>query len=268
MLLAKNCHPRHNILTSKTLRLGSLYEYRSTYEKQIVDEHEGLFYFSLQFKNIIEIKKKWFNTLFGSLMMFDLPNGEENYNPPGRSKATFKNVYVKKVHKETLEMQAEELRLTREIPNGFIFCMSEVPDTEAAHGLFPDYKDRWFLNQDNIYEFVHRISKSLHKKIAQSRLEGDHIIPSNIPISQVEIYCQHALVIYTPKEITISKESDISIDHFMKIISNLEFYKPTSYSHEREYRFSFQLIINGLIIPPLKNSIILDAEEVVDMVFK
>lgn len=61
MLLAKNCFTKDNL---KTIKLGTLYEYREIESAQIVDKGEGKYSFLLKFDGVVEIERRWFNLMF------------------------------------------------------------------------------------------------------------------------------------------------------------------------------------------------------------
>ncbi|MBU1329444.1 MAG: hypothetical protein KJ884_22415 [Gammaproteobacteria bacterium] len=64
MLLAKNCFSKDNLKIRKTIKLGTLYEYRKIESAQIIDKDEGKYFFLLKFDGTFEIEKRWFDLMF------------------------------------------------------------------------------------------------------------------------------------------------------------------------------------------------------------
>ena len=78
MFLVKSCSQRYNIPNSKTVKIGTLHEYRETESLQILDKEEGFF------DILFDIKDKYIETdLFNFL----------NYSHNSHLSA-----YVKKLH--------------------------------------------------------------------------------------------------------------------------------------------------------------------------
>ena len=56
MFLVKSCSQRYNIPNSKTVKIGTLHEYRETESLQILDKEEGFF------DILFDIKDKYIET--------------------------------------------------------------------------------------------------------------------------------------------------------------------------------------------------------------
>lgn len=267
MLLAKSCSKKHNPKISKTLKLGTLHEYRETEIEQIADPDEGRLSFRLIFDGRVEIEKKWLSTITENAISF----GTDSHAPirfPGLLNAHFETLQI-----DNAENDANKIALTdssaiihRESPNSFIFCVSHVRKTKDAVGIFPDYDDYWYIMSSRSQAFATRVGELLLKKIKEEYQKGNFIIPKNTNIESISIDIRHGNVSYMPREIHIKNEGDLTIDKFMSSMYNMAFIKPpTPFSKEKEYRFQYTIISEDEIICPNVKNLIINAEPLLEL---
>lgn len=262
MLLAKNCYKKDNLKTGKTIKLGTLYEYRDIESDKIVDDGEGKYSFVLNFDGTVEIEPKWFNFILQGVISV---GGDENQpRIMGRMSAAIENLHIIERTEKSLKIRDTRARIHREALNGFIFCVSRVRKKRDAIGLFPNYDDCWYMTASKAHSLGIELSKLLRARILSGRHSGNHIVDQNISLENLSIYCRHEPVSYLSREVHISDASDFTIEHFMKKISDMAFVKPPSFSTEKEYRFSFTIVAGEMILMPTVKNVILNAEHLVD----
>lgn len=272
MLLAKNCYKKDNILRRGTIRLGSLYEYRATEQEQIADSEEGLFSYKIVFDGEVLVSRKWLNAVFNPAIKLSVAGAD---NQPHHMLPGLFEIAVQNLNYRRLDITGDEFMVTdssasisREAINGFMFCTSLIRRTSESEGIFPDYDDCWYLNASNADKIAEYMCSILFQKILTCRNEGNHLIPSEIDLSDLEVICQHGLVIYQDRHLVITKEADAPLNEFSERTRNLHFVKPPEFSHEKEYRFSFWIASGNKFVEPLKNSVILEAPLMAKIAFE
>ncbi|WP_128873997.1 hypothetical protein [Pseudomonas sp. VI4.1] len=262
MLLAKNCFTKDNLKTRKTIKLGTLYEYRKIESAQIVDKDEGKYSFLLKFDGTVEIERRWFSLMFQGAI--GLGGDEHHPRIPGAMSAAIHKLEMVGGDEQIIKVRNSSASIQREALNGFIFCMSQVRKFRDAVGLFPDYDDCWYMTTTKAHDLGVALSILLRDRITSGRHSGNHIVDPNIPLVNLSIHCRHELVSYLGREIHISDTSVFTADHFMDKIWDMAFVKPPSFLAEKEYRFSFTVVAGDRILIPTVDNVVLNAEHLVD----
>lgn len=261
MLLAKNCFTKDNLKTRKTIKLGTLYEYRKIESAQIVDNGEGTYSFLLKFDGVVEIERRWFSLMFQGVIHI----GDDEHHPqvPGAMSAIIHNLEFDGGDEQIIKVRNSSASIHREAQNEFIFCMSQVRKLRDAVGLFPDYDDCWYVTATKAHDLGLALSVLLRDRIISGRQSGNHIVDPNISLVNLSVHCRHELVSYLGREIHISDASAFTADHFMRKIWDMAFVKPPSFLPEKEYRFSFTIVAGDKILIPIVDNVILNAEQLV-----
>ncbi|MGE7094739.1 hypothetical protein ACQKIS_00945 [Pseudomonas fulva] len=263
MLLGKSCKKEHHIKNG-TIKLGTLYEYRSIENDELIDKHEGMLSFFLKFHGRVSIPTQWFVTLNGGAI------GINQVRPlrfPGKSSAHFLRVEVETTHDERIVLIDSSAVISRESPNSFIFCVSHVRKTTDCIGIFPSCNDYWFIREAQAEAFARELGTMLLQQIYAGHETGNHIIPADADISSVKIHFEYGNVHYMERVTHIQQHSDLTLEEFGNKINNMAFTKPKSYSRELEYRFQFTILSNNKIVEPIVKSVFLDAAPLLDMIF-
>ncbi|UZE19926.1 hypothetical protein LOY70_10095 [Pseudomonas sp. B21-054] len=261
MLLAKNCFTKDNLKTRKTIKLGTLYEYRKIESTQIVDSGEGTYSFLLKFDGIVEIERRWFSLMFQGAV--NIGGDEHHPQIPGAMNAIIHELELYGVDEKFIRVRNSSASIHREALNEFIFCMSRVRKLRDAVGLFPEYDDCWYMTATKAHDLGQTLSALLRDRIVSGRQSGNHIVDPDISLVDLSIHCRHELVSYLGREIHISDASAFTADHFMRKIWDMAFVKPASFSPEQEYRFSFTIVAGDKILIPIVDNVILSAEQLV-----
>lgn len=260
MLLAKNCYTKDNAQTCGTIKLGTLYEYRTIENPELADAGEGKFVFNLSLDGTVEIENRWFNTIFGGGVTLGGPAGLPN---PNRRQVFIDRILQVASTPTTQILRDSKATIQHEAFNEFIFCMSLVEDFQSARGIFPHYDDCWFMDPEKAHEIADEYAKLLLLKIEDGRASGNHVVSPDISLEGLGVIFKHGLVEYVPREIHITNSSDMTVENFIKRTSDLNYVKPPSFSHEKEYRFSFTLFSKeNKPIEPIVKFVILNVEHI------
>lgn len=265
MLLVKNCFKKDNLISRKTIKLGTLFEYRKIESAQIVDSDEGKYTFHLKFDGTVDLEKKWFNLIFQGIISL---GGEENYpRVLGSMTAHIDKLNMVGGDSRNIKVKDSAATVHREAFNCFIFCMSQIRKTTEANGMFPDYDDSWYLSATKAEALGAALSVHLRERILAGRRSGAHIVSPAVSLENLRIYCRHEPVSYIPRETHITGSGSFSADDFMMKIRDMALVKPPSFQHEKEYRFSFTIVAGDLILMPTVDNIILPAEDIAALAF-
>lgn len=266
MLLAKSCYSQNNIKTSKTLKLGTLFEYRETEIKEIADEKEGTFEFSFFFDGEVSIKPIIYNTLAGGLMQLG-PVGGIRF--PGRASATFDSLTIMNQNADTIVLKDSKGTIRREVLNSFIFCMSHVRKTTHCHGIFPNYDDYWYAHDCNAEKIARILMQLLLKQIKKNQKNGQHTIPPDINANEIDVNVFFGNVKYTDRNLHFNNNSIHELEDIIHRMHHMAFIKPpTPFEKEKEYRFHFIITHKNRIIEPLCRHLILsECDELLPYVF-
>lgn len=245
MFLVKSCHSQDNVHRRKTLRIGTLDEYRSTEQLQIVDEHEGTFTFEMDLKGI-HIERELFNFMnhshnsFVHLYCYELASG-------GRSNVMLDGIYLRR-YKASIKM--------RNI-NRFIFCMSLVDHYDDAKNIFPEYDDKWFFDQKKAFFIAEEIGRQLNKQIALKEKGGVKVFEGDYDINKVHPVIKIQTINYKDRMINVDNQFFYkNWNEVSSAMTGASFIKPRRYSHEKEIRFIFDYHFGDIILSPAMNSII------------
>ncbi|WP_263224576.1 hypothetical protein [Pseudomonas alabamensis] len=260
MLLAKSCKSKYNIKNG-SIKLGTLYEYRSIENDELVDKQEGMLTFNLNFRGKVEVPPKWFATISGGAIGF---SGAEPIRFLGRQSAYFKHVHFESIGADKVILKDSSAVFSHESLNSFIFCVSRVRRTTDCIGIFKGCDDYWYLPEIRADRFARRLGQVLLNHIIEERKKGNHIIPAQVPSDKLKIMAEHRQVDYLSREIDLYKNSAIELEEFTKKMRSTAFTKPKSYKNELEYRFNFTIVSENCVVEPLVKSVFLDSSQLLE----
>lgn len=267
MYLSKRCWKEHNINTSKTIKVGTLYEYQHIEDDELVDGDEGKFTFSINLEGRMELDIDIINGLFQGFGKIE--GGEGKYLNSGIFHS--KDTNFKMISSNGVTAIIEDCKTTiyRESFNKFVFCMSLVDSKDDALKILPHYDDCWYLDYSKADDFSHMLGFLVRSAVQECRSAGQHGIDPSVPIEEIKVACWHERVSYIPREMHITSASTEVIQEFMEKNEDMAFIKPPQFQNEREYRFSFVFYdSNDREIPILSNYIVFKSEDLFDLVNK
>ncbi|WP_339231045.1 hypothetical protein MHH62_13875 [Pseudomonas sp. FSL L8-0168] len=267
MLLAKSCHRKDHIASRKTLRLGTLAEYRETEIQQIADRHEGTLTFDIKFKGLVNIEPRWFNTLFAGAIHIGSHDNEPVYSLPGRSTVQVDHIEYVGPSMDLLTVKDSSATITREATDSFIFCMSSIRRTHECIGMFADYDAYWYVKSLHAHSFGKALGRILRSTIKERHASCNYLVPKDTCMKTLNVFLEVDSVIYTGRNIEISNNSIIPLREYMRRMETMTYLKPVEFQHEKEMRFRYIIVSEGKIISPIVKSVILDAETLLPYVF-
>lgn len=254
MYLVKSCFKRDNIWKRKTIKIGTLAEYRDTEEDQIADREEGMINLSFDLNNFHMPTAVFndLNTISQGLGSFHINEMLFRKNP------LFSNhVYVQRYSATTSLMKF----------NRFIFCISELEKPDMCHAIFKDYNDYWHMPRDRANFFGDALSSIILEEITRRLLMGEDMffIKGINPPLEIRWYCNN--ITYTPRKILINntklyKDSK----NIIYWLTEGHMVKPDSFQHEKEIRFIFDVYCKGEFLQPLNKPLFINAEKVLPLI--
>ncbi|MEG3111230.1 hypothetical protein SC127_10885 [Pantoea sp. T14] len=255
MYIVKSCHSGFNPLNGRTIRIGSIDEYRQTEIEEIADEGEATFGFTVDLKNA-DIPMALFEALQSGAGML---NDTEITMWSGMRQSS-----VIKGGMHIGQMKSRHLWHGR---NCLAFCMSRLNAHEEASTLFESYDDYWYFEESCLEQIGELIRQQVESKLRQDMLESGN--PKSL--SRLEKFtCQLKVqqVIYSTRHVEISNfNPEARSPGFLdKLFNNYRYLKPQQFSHEKEIRFLFECFDDGELIFPEFKSLIIDATPVVKFI--
>ena len=238
MQLFKFCKPEHNINKGAKLQIGTLYGYRKIENLELRDEHEGVYHFTIDFPQEITLDRQWSNLLFQGAINFG--GRDETPRLPGDMNAEITKLHVVAQTGNHVIVKDTSVKITRNINNCLIFCMSLLDAPEAKP--FEGYNDHWSVALQNTNDFSQRLGSLIFQQANLSLFEGlglsDHTPAS---LRRLGIHVRHKKVTYRDRHIVITKDNIPKYEEILETLSDIAFVKPERFNKESEYRFIFEL---------------------------
>lgn len=243
MFLVKSCSAKHNVCNSKTLKIGTLHEYRETESEQIADKEEGFF-------NIIfDINDKFVDRdLFNHL----------NYSHNSNLNAYIENLTIKYPFENFIRIDYKA-RYNWVNNNRFIFCISKLENHEDSVSIFPDYDDYWYVSLFKKELFVKALEEALFNKIVEDLVDGKQVFHKPIvDISKLEIKSHYQDILYKDRDLYLDNHNiDTMKNDLIGIFNDIKYIKPDIFKDEYEFRIVFDFYEDGCLLNPIVKSIII-----------
>ena len=243
MFLVKSCSKKYNIFNSRTLKIGTLHEYRETESSQIIDKEEGFF-------NIIfDLKDKYIEIdLFNFL----------NYSHNSHLSAHVNHLHFKDPYEKYMKVsyQAKYNWINH---NRFIFCISKLETYEESTSIFPDYDDYWYVSFFKKNQFIKALEDSLFNEVKLQLKTGTQVFhKADIDANKLTVKSHYQDILYSDRNLYLDNHNiDSKKNELMGIFNDIKYIKPEKFSHESEFRIVFDFYENEeLLIPQVKSLII------------
>lgn len=257
MKLVKHCKSEHNIHKGAKLQIGSLYAYHDIENEEIKDGEEGKYTFTYSFPEEIELDIRLANLLFSGAIGFGSNPLHMAPRIPGSFVTHVNHFELVRQTKGGVVIRNSSATVERTVPNQLIFCMSL--QQEDAPSPFDGYDDRWSIEMSFADRFAGNVAGLL---LSQIRLENyNPEIGRELSINgskKLGLNVRHQPVQYSDRSETITPGNLPTFGEFMKKIIDIPFVKPSSFSNENEYRFTFELTDGNMIFPPAEKFYLLD----------
>nr|MBG3150490.1 hypothetical protein [Proteus mirabilis] len=251
MELFKYCDKKYNLMSGSTLRLGALHHFRKIENNSLRDEKEGTFTIQIDFSDGIVLPTKVANLFFQSGIRF----GDTSEPPPhfpGSVSMHIDKVEIDHVMSNGVKFKSAKVTIERSGLDSYIFCCSMNPTKPQS---FSKYNDHWKISNDKIEQFGIKTSQLM---LEQLKLSDLNFAPnSNRSLSNFgfSIQLQHRPIKYIDRVLHITQNKLPSYDDFIDLITNIDFYKPSKFKDEMEYRYKFIVHDNEQIYIPSKDFI-------------
>jgi len=247
--LIKFCKKEHNIHSGAALRIGTLYDYRHIENPEIRDAEEGKYTFLIDFPEEITLDRRWSNLLLQGAVGFG--GSDDTPRFAGSMNASIENLYIVEQRGENVVVRDTRIRIEREVPNCFMFCMSLM---SAATKPFDGYDDKWIIPFQQVQSFANTLAGLFFEQIPLACFEGS-ITKALTPktASMLSLNIQHRPVIYEDRHLVITEQNRPSYDRLIEVLSNMAFTKPRKFEAEQEYRFVFELNNGRRLFQPAEN---------------
>ena len=255
MYLVKSCFRPDNIWMRRTLRIGSLDEYRQTEEEQIADAEEGTIkhIYNLQNFHMPDELMKALTEHSNADTSFHL----KHVTFAGRS-ALFKN---------HLFLKAYEAETNLSHFNRFAFCISKLSSPSLAKGIFEHYDDEWHFPVSRARFFAEALSGEILLEVSRRLSSGEEIFQSPPKSLNLQISWHVEEISYTQRQIFINN-AYLYLNHqfVMKSLRHSYMIKPNLFAHENEVRFIFNIFCDGTLLIPKQKSLIVNAAPVLPFI--
>lgn len=253
MFIVKSCHSRNNPFVGKTIRIGSMDEYRHTENEEIADKGEATFSFNVDLTNA-HIPMRLFDVLQSGTGML-ATSMVQSWD--GISRSPIKDhVFLRKMK-------------SMHIWNGqncLVFCMSCLDNPEEASKLFNSYDDYWYFDEAKLGIVGELIRKQVESKLKQNMLDSGS--PSAVELAG-RFSCKVKIqkVTYSSRHINIRNNSrdGRSAEFLSDLVEKYRYLKPEKFSHEKELRFIFECFDGQKLIVQNLKSIIIDATSIIPL---
>lgn len=255
MYLVKSCYAPDNVFLRKTIKIGSLEDYRKIEEEQIVDKHEGKLnlyfdFLGLHLDDEIHTLIMSHNNAFCSIYL------EEGVT-----------LGPSPILKDSTWVPLWRGYTSFEHHNQFVFCMSKLTEAGLAKGLFKEYDDLWYFNYDKRFFIAQLMAINIKKEILKKIHNGEKVFKGDIDIDSLQVWYLVQEIEYVDRSIVVDNIFYYTNQEKLKqIIKGMVFLKPESFSREKEVRFLFGVSSSGKYVSPLINSLIIDAEEIIHFI--
>ncbi|HBY2235297.1 hypothetical protein [Klebsiella pneumoniae] len=255
MYLVKSCFKKDHVKKRRTLKIGSLIEYRDTELEQIADKEEGTIRINYNLKNF-HIPTKLFN--FINYYHHSDNSAHINYLVMEGPSAIIPGAIVLNDFSGTYSLKNF---------NRFIFCISLLDNQEDAKGIFPDYDDYWHINANHTKHLAEIIAHELLSTIKIKIASQIKIFEENPNAADLSVRWYVKNITYADRVINIGNyEMYTNAQYVVDSLQHTYMIKPKTFAKEKEIRFAFDIYEGNKLLHPLDKSIIIDASPILFMV--
>jgi hypothetical protein len=239
--LRKWCKSIHLPDRIKTLRLGSLLEYRVTEEKSIKDFREGKFDLEVRIPKPIWVRADQFSGFFPSYSNSKFPP-YFSWDPRGLHSSSSVNYQI---HGDRILLSGGGSQSWM-FPNSYVFSMTM---SDSLQSKFPQYDASWGIDFHDADTFSDLLRQQLQKEVFVNEEVLGQCLSENYDRTKLTVSVLHAPVEYGPNFVELN---DLGPEGYEKMFSaywRMPFTKPIDFEHEEEYRFLVTILYEGTPLP-------------------
>lgn len=255
MFLVKSCFKKDNILKRKTIKIGSLFEYKKTEQQQIADTDEATYEINFNIADI-DLPQDFLNDIQ------EIPHSYSgvkinDFFIRGPSTTKPKHVYYNRI----------DMSLNIANSNRFVFCISHLKKPSLSDKIFSEYDDKWFISNQKIKSFTKILKNELKKEIKNLTASGGNIFDYPVDLKSLHVNCIVQKITYMQRNLSITNKNYAElVETAPNLLKGIRFIKPVSYKHEHEIRFCFDIFSQGKLLHPTVDFIIIDASEIIKLI--
>lgn len=243
MFLVKSCTRKNNVKNSRTIKIGTLHEYRETESLQILDKEEGFF------DIVFDLKDKYIETDLFNLL---------NYSHNSHLSAFIEHLSLKDNYQNYIRVDFTG-KYSWINNNRFIFCISKLGSHEESTTIFPDYDDYWYISFFKKQQLIKSLEIALFKDVKNRITNGEKVFTKqDVDVGNLTIKSHSQDIIYSDRSLYLDNHNmDSMKDKIMDIFRDIKYLKPDGFRKEAEYRIVFDFYENQELLIPLVKSIII-----------
>ena len=255
MYLVKNCHKENNLTKCGTLKIGTLQEYRETFEQQVLDSFEGTFATNMNLKDV-HLPTTFFDFLFNSHHShLTIPRCNLSF---GKMSAILPDHVVLEKFDSTINFNNH---------NRFIYCLSKLEKPNEGFGIFKEYDSLWYFELENVLSYAEIIRYCLLKHVEKLLTSGIEVFTKKNKISKLKLHFKIQDIIYIERNATIDNRLLYTdAQYVVDLFENIKFTKPSSFEREKEVRIIFDFFDGDEILYPSIKHLIIDASPLIPFV--
>lgn len=263
--LVKFCRSAHHPNVSKTLRVGTLSDFRRQENLAVRDESEGRFTLSFRFQPDCPIDRSWIRDISlgtarflaagpGSVITHNVTSKSfKRGNTIGLLTAT-DHLVVHQQNRETVQLEGQfDLHFDQQ--DAFVFCMSMADGSTSVIGD-DEYSEKWFLEAEVVNSFATQLRNRLGETILStpswvSTCAVGQFVRPHIEAPHFSTWRQIALtmdigeVSYMEKSRTIVEGGSPSREEVELLLERAHMIKPLEFSGEKEFRMVFVPMVSA-----------------------
>lgn len=219
--LAKFCPPEFNIKNGcNTIKLGTLYDYRTIENEKLRDAGEGTFTYGIKFPKLTRVSPEWI--------------GAFEVDSDG-------SAHIEEMSISNGDIFIKGVTLSGSSHNCWVFCVSK--SSESAGNVSQTHEDKWLIPNEKIDSLRDYLAGLLWSSVTLKDVPA--YIIENHSIQEIGqhlgLYAQVREIDYAERLLNIESEADLPIDQIPYFRDSIPFIKPKIFEHEQELRFIFWL---------------------------
>ena len=214
--LFKFCPPEYDITTGcNTLRVGTLWGFRSEENDHLRDEGEGTFEYRIAFPKPTHVSRDWIS--------------EFEVEDSGKA-------HIEHLSFNNGSVSTTGITLSGSSHNCWIFCVSTSGN--AAGNISTTHENKWKIPAEKVQEFGSLLASLLWESITFDDLPKSLVDRHSIQqiSSGLGLEAVFRNVDYVDREILINSENDFPIERIRELKRSIPFIKPKKFCSEQEFK--------------------------------
>ncbi|WP_406735904.1 hypothetical protein [Thioclava sp. GXIMD4215] len=242
----KFCEEQYNIAKDcSTIRIGTLWGFRTTEDKFLQDQGEGKFEFNISFPDLTPVSPEWLSEV-----------GSDTWEH-----GTLDGLSI-----SSSGPAIKELSLTGSYSNCWIYCVSSRPT--AAGNISQKYPSKWEIPADNMVNFGLYLRQLLWEHLSIADLPNYLIQENSLSALQrgLSLSLTMEQVDYGNRTVEARSEADLPIEKLRHLKTRIPFTKPNNFIEESEFRFVFALMFENERVSINDNAKILNLKPIKNLI--